>query len=140
MKRVMLLLAVLAASLAAGNAQATPPVGVSATTLIRVSTGEVDIVLQRITIAPGGTTGWHTHPGPAYVSLMSGTMSFYSGDDPTCTAQLFGPGGGFVDPGRGHVHVGRNEGSVPVELFVIYTLPPGAVIRVDANAPGNCPF
>ncbi len=42
-----------------------------------------DTVMQQIIIAPGGQTGWHSHPGPVVVLIKSGQMSFYDGDDPT---------------------------------------------------------
>ena len=47
----------------------------------------------------------------------------------------------FVDEGRGHVHIGRNEGSTNAELYVTYLdVPVGAEPRIDVPRPGNCPF
>src|SRR5687768_8082230 len=43
-----------------------------------------ETVVQQIIIAPGGSTGWHSHPGPVVVLIKSGMMSFYSSEDPTC--------------------------------------------------------
>lgn len=31
-----------------------------------------EVVAQQITLAPGGHTGWHTHPGPAVVVVSRG--------------------------------------------------------------------
>jgi quercetin dioxygenase-like cupin family protein len=94
-----------------------------------------------VTIAPGGTTGWHTHPGPAVVVIKSGSFTLYDGDDPTCTGGVYSAGQVFIDPGRGHVHIGRNEGSQNVELYVTFLdVPVGESPRIDAAAPGNCPF
>ena len=39
--------------------------------------GPVEIAAQRIVIQPGGTLGWHSHPGPTVVTILRGTMSFY---------------------------------------------------------------
>src|SRR5215204_3372198 len=53
-------------------------------------------VIQQIVIGPGGHTGWHSHPGPVVVLLKSGTMTFYDGDDPSCSARTYVAGQAFV--------------------------------------------
>jgi quercetin dioxygenase-like cupin family protein len=113
------------------------------------ATNAADTVVQQIVLAPHGSTGWHTHPGPVVVLVKSGTLSFYDGDDPTCTARTYGAGQAFVDSGQGHVHIARNEdGSQNVELWATYfdvppPPPPPASqnnFRIDAPSPGNCSF
>jgi quercetin dioxygenase-like cupin family protein len=100
-----------------------------------------DTVIQQVIIAPAGHTGWHTHPGPVVVLIMSGTLSFYDGEDPTCTARTYSAGEAFVDSGQGHVHIARNEGSENLELWAIYfDVPADGIFRIDAPSPGNCPF
>ena len=100
-----------------------------------------ETVMQQIVIAPGGSTGWHSHPGPVVVLIKSGQMSFYSSEDPTCTVRTYSAGEAFVDSGQGHVHIARNEGSVNVELWATYfDVPPGGAIRIDAPNPGTCGF
>ncbi len=98
-------------------------------------------VFQQVVIAPGGYTGWHTHPGPVIVLVKSGQLSFYAGDDPTCTARTYSAGQAFIDKGQGSVHIGRNEGSENLELWSAYLdVPPGEAFRIDTPAPGNCHF
>ena len=100
-----------------------------------------DVIVQQIMIQPGGFTGWHTHPGPAVVVVTAGTLTYYPGDDPACTGYDFGAGQAFTDPGQGHVHSARNEGSTPVSLYVTYfDVPPGAGPSIPAASPGNCGF
>jgi len=104
-----------------------------------------DTVMQKIVIAPGGHTGWHSHPGPVVVLIASGEMSFYDGEDPTCTVRIYSAGQAFVDSGQGHVHIARNEGSVPLELYATYFdvtpgVPAPAAFRIDVPSPGNCSF
>jgi len=104
-----------------------------------------DTVMQKIVIAPGGHTGWHSHPGPVVVLISAGAMSFYDGEDATCPARTYSTGQAFVDSGQGHVHIARNEGSVPLELYVTYfDVTPGApapgAFRIDAPNPGYCSF
>ncbi|HEY3336601.1 MAG TPA: cupin domain-containing protein [Candidatus Limnocylindrales bacterium] len=151
-----LALGVIATLLAIGAASATPGAGASPSTLGRgtVAAGDkiktdqlklevrddLDVVTQTITITPGGHTGWHSHPGPVFVTIKAGTMTFYDGDDPTCTPVQYATGDAFIDAGLGHVHIARNEGTTNLVLYATYLLPVGAPLRTDEPAPGNCPF
>jgi quercetin dioxygenase-like cupin family protein len=100
-----------------------------------------DTVMQQIVIAPGGHTGWHSHPGPAIALVKSGELTLYSSEDETCTGQPFGVGQGFVDSGQGHVHMARNLTAQPAEVWVTYLdVPPGGSVRIDVPDPGNCNF
>jgi quercetin dioxygenase-like cupin family protein len=115
-------------------------VGLNPTDVLHVEDAK-DTVMQQITIAPGGTTGWHSHPGPVVVLIASGTMSFYGSEDPSCTAKTYTPGTAFIDSGQGHVHIARNEGPDNLVLWATYfDVPPGQPFRIDAPSPGNCPF
>lgn len=99
-------------------------------------------VMQQITIAPGGNTGWHSHPGPVVVLVKSGQLSFYDGDDPTCSVRTYSAGQAFIDSGQGHVHIARNESqSENLEIWATYfDVPPGGAFRIDVPNPGNCGF
>lgn len=101
-----------------------------------------DTIFQQVTVQPDGFTGWHSHPGPAFVTVVSGTFTYYDGDDETCTGIEYGPGETFVDLGQGHVHSARNEGTTVVSLYVIYFDVPPAVTSpfINADDPGNCNF
>jgi len=106
----------------------------------RISTrGATDLHILENRIAPGGTFGWHSHPGPSLVIVKTGALTLYSADDPDCTPRLVSAGSGFVDEG-GDVHVVRNEGSVETVVYVTSFLPAGAVRRIDEPSPGNCSF
>ncbi len=102
--------------------------------------GETTLAVSENRVAPGGHFGWHSHPGPSLVIVKSGTSTFYSGDDPTCTPQRHEAGSAYVDPGGG-VHIARNE-SATEDLVVIVTriIPAGAAPRIDEPSPGNCNF
>jgi quercetin dioxygenase-like cupin family protein len=101
--------------------------------------GASDVHVVTNTIAPGGHTGWHTHPGPSLITVQSGTATAYDGDDPTCTPRVYPAGSGFIDPGDGHVHILRNEGSIDLVTVAVQILPAGAERRIDAPAPSHCP-
>ncbi len=59
--------------------------------VIHVSNAQ-ETVMQQVVIAPGGYTGWHTHPGPVLVLVKAGALTLYSSEDPTCTAVPIRPG------------------------------------------------
>lgn len=101
--------------------------------------GASDLYVLQNTIVPGGTFGWHSHPGPSLVIVKSGTATFYLADDPTCTAHVVTAGSGFVDAGS-DVHVVRNEGTVDLVTVVASLIPAGRARRIDEPNPGNCPF
>jgi hypothetical protein len=98
-----------------------------------------DLAVQDIVFQPGGQSGWHTHPGPVFIQVVRGTMTFYMSDDPTCTPIVKHAGEGILDLGE-HAHIARNESGAVAENLVTYFAPPGATLRIDADLPGNCPF
>ncbi|MCM6772024.1 cupin [Nocardia sp. CDC159] len=129
---------VLAAGLVAATAvaaSATPSTGVSGVVVARYTIGGTDYILREITIAPGGSTGWHFHDGPLYAVVRNGWLAHY---DSACVPDGEHPtGNAFIEaPGRDHVHIGRNEGVEPLVLDVLYVLPAGSPLARDAADPG----
>lgn len=102
--------------------------------------GPSDLYVQDNTWQAGGTTGWHTHPGASLIIVTQGTVTVYEGDDPDCTPQLYTAGQTFVDSGGGHVHLIRNETTAVAKTIAVQLVPHGPMRRIDAPAPGNCPF
>jgi quercetin dioxygenase-like cupin family protein len=88
----------------------------------------------------GGSTGWHTHPGPSVVLVKSGVATVYDGDDPSCRGVKYAAGSGFIDAGGGHIHLVRNEGTEPLVTVAFQIIPAGAMRRIEAASPGNCRF
>lgn len=99
-----------------------------------------DYYIVANTVATGGYSGWHTHPGPSIVLVKSGVATVYDGDDPSCTPKTYPAGSGFVDPGDGHIHMVRNEGAAVLITQAFQIIPTGQARRIDAPSPGNCPF
>lgn len=156
-----LVVALVAAAAYGGTAAATTQSGVSTTLLVnKVPLGELDINAHTIpadawqarimthgltdgyvvdnVIQPGGTTGWHSHPGPSLIFVIHGAVTNYSGDDPSCAGQVYPAGSGFVDAGGGDVHMLKNNGDVAAETIAVQLLPSGAPRRTDAGVPPNC--
>jgi len=148
----------LGAAVYAGTVLATPPFGVQPTifgigkfgpidtkgkigawTALMKTTGATDIHVLSNRIAPGGSFGWHSHPGPSFVIIDSGTATVYFGADPTCTPHRYRAGSGFVDKGF-DVHLVRNEGKVDLVTVVVSFVPRGQARRIDQPDPGHCPF
>ena len=101
--------------------------------------GTSDMWVLSNTIAPGGSFGWHSHPGPSFVIVKSGAATVYMGADPRCRPHRFRKGTGFVDQGRA-VHIVRNEGKVNLVTVVVSFTPPGSERRIDEADPETCPF
>ena len=124
-----------------GSGVTVEPIGVG--TINRqfkiVQGNDFGVVIARYTIAPGGTTGWHSHPGKVVVAIQSGELTLYRDVDGTCRTKTVGPGEGFVAI-PSVVHVARNEGSEPVVFgAVLFRIPASAVTRIDHPDPGVCP-
>lgn len=102
--------------------------------------GASDLYVQSNVWQPGGTTGWHTHPGHSLIIVTAGTVTTYEGDDPRCKPHVYTVGMGFVDEGGDHVHVIRNEDSVEARTVAVQLLPAGAARRIDAPANPACSF
>jgi hypothetical protein len=99
----------------------------------------VDIVVRTHDYAPGSSTGWHSHPGPVFITITEGQVTFYERDDPTCTPKVVSKGQGYVDTGKGHI--GRNESGAPAKDVTVIFAPVGQSFRgeLDASAP-QCKF
>ena len=102
--------------------------------------GTSDLFVQDNTWDPGGSTGWHTHPGASLIIVTQGTVTAYEGDDPKCTPHVYTVGDTFVDSGGGHVHLIRNETGSTAKTVAVQLVPHGPMRRIDAPAPGNCSF
>ena len=139
-------------------AMASPPSGVTPTLLARgtydsfkvmsqqgpgmfkaEAKAPIDVVVRRHDYAPGGSTGWHSHPYPVFVTVITGQITFYEYDDPTCTPHVVSAGEGYVDSGRGHI--GRNETTQPATDVSVIMAPVGGAFRGELDAPGPfCDF
>jgi quercetin dioxygenase-like cupin family protein len=99
-----------------------------------------DVYVQSNVWAPGGSTGWHSHPGHSLIIVTAGTLTDYEGHDPDCKPHVYKTGMGFVDPGGDHVHILRNEGDIEAKTIAVQLIPADAARRIDVADPGNCHF
>ena len=99
----------------------------------------LDIVVRQHDYAPGSTTGWHNHPGPVFITVTKGQITFYESDDPTCTPHTVSAEQGYQDTGHGHI--GRNETGEPAQDVSVIIAPVGGAFRGELPAPSpHCKF
>ena len=159
----MIIVALVLAGAAVFKAHATPPSGLTFTPIgratlpafdvkrkdkildwqIRLEAEQpIDVATQVVTFQPHGYSGWHTHPGPVFFTVQTGTLTVYEGSDPTCTPHIFNAGTGAVEAATSdHIHMVRNETDSVAQAVVTYMVPVGAnPLRTDLPNPGNCSF
>lgn len=104
------------------------------TTVVHVD-DPTQMVTARITIAPHGALPWHTHPGPALVTVTSGEITIVDGEG--CAVHRYPAGSSFMDAGQGHVHTGFNATNVETAVYVTYLdVPLGQSPLVPVENPG----
>ena len=99
----------------------------------------IDMVVRTHDYVAGGSTGWHTHPGPVFINVLEGQVTFYEADDPNCTPHVVPAGQGYVDTGHGHL--GRNETGQPAKDVSVILAPVNLPFRGELPAPNpHCGF
>ena len=107
---------------------------------VQETTGLSDVYVQSNVWAPGGSTGWHTHPGHSLIIVTAGVVTDYEGHDPECKPHVYKTGMAFIDPGGEHVHILRDESLVEAKTIAIQIIPANAERRIEVADPGNCHF
>jgi quercetin dioxygenase-like cupin family protein len=141
--RTLGLLVVSALALAAASSAAAPPilakpmaVGSMQATTIHARTGAM--ILDSITIAPGGNFGWHTHGAPVAVVVTGGTLTVFDPAVDGCKPFKVSRGQSFVEPAN-HIHLARNDGTKRVTLYALYLgIGKPSQANVAASAPDGC--
>ena len=99
-------------------------------------TNTCDLIVLAATFQPGGTEGWHSHPGVVMIGVKSGAITTY---DMNCSKQTLSAGQSFVMMGSNHTLLVRNEGATVAEAIVTLILPAGLpLLRTDRPAPAGC--
>jgi quercetin dioxygenase-like cupin family protein len=158
-QRTRIFIAVLSVAIVAlaGVALATPPTGFTTNVLARGSAGQLhvrhdgirltsrhgvstDVAVATVTIEPGGSSGWHHHPGVVLVVVQSGTVSFY---DKHCHADVHQAGETFIEssdsPGLAK-NTGTGTAVVQATFIVPASTPPAppTPLRIDDPQPKRC--
>ena len=89
------------------------------------TSGPVDVVTAEVTfVKNGGSAGWHTHPGPVFVVVRSGTLSVW---DEHCTKTTYPAGTVLFEPGPTHTLLVKNESpTTDAMVYGTFVVPVGA--------------
>ena len=99
----------------------------------------LDVFVTHGDLAAGEATPWHTHPGPAVLSVVGGSLTVQESHHGTCRTRTYPAGTGFVDRGFGHVHraIAGAEGA---HTYVVYLQPRRTETpTTPTSAPPGCP-
>jgi hypothetical protein len=104
-----------------------------------VKGGHADAFIRHFVFPAGsGPLAWHTHPGPAIVTVASGTFAYQDSKGGECRTTWYSAGEGFFDSGLGHVHRGI-PGPDGAQLYTLWLTPTGTPNEtVPAPAPEAC--
>jgi quercetin dioxygenase-like cupin family protein len=113
--------------------------GVRISSLARaVKHRRADVFIQHARLAPNEATGWHTHPGPVFVEVVRGSVTYEDSAHGDCRRVTYDAGEGFFDRGFGHVHraIAGPDGA---DFYPVYVLPAGSENHlIPAPAPPEC--
>jgi quercetin dioxygenase-like cupin family protein len=103
--------------------------------------GQSDVYAVDNKFATGATTGWHSHPGPSLIIVVSGSVTNYSPSERNCAGHTYAAGASFIDAGGKDVHMLQNNGATPAETVAVQFIPHGQPRRIDEPQPTspNCP-
>jgi quercetin dioxygenase-like cupin family protein len=95
--------------------------------------------MAQITVDPGGSSGWHSHPGGAIIIVQQGSLIVHQPVDGQCQTATYSAGQAFIER-PGEVDDVTNTGTVPYVLYVTFPrVPQGDSPRTDQPDPGTCP-
>jgi len=97
-----------------------------------------ELFIQHASLGANQPTGWHTHPGPVLVAVVSGSLTYEDAHAKRCRRTTYSAGEGFTDPGFGHVHRAI-AGPSGAEFYPVYILPKGSANhQITAPPPKEC--
>jgi quercetin dioxygenase-like cupin family protein len=94
------------------------------------TSGPSNVIVQDVVYAPGGHTGWHSHPGILLSSVISGSIEWY---DSKCKKHVYNPGDALTE--NTQPHYVRNVVKLNAHFMVTYLIAKGQSRRIDQPAP-----
>jgi len=127
-----------ASAIAAGNPIVATPLGVGQMQATTIHAKAGAMILTSIKIAPGGSFGWHTHGSAVAVVVTAGTLPVFDPAVAKCAPFKVSKGQAFIEP-AGHVHLARNDGTVPAKVYAMYLgIPKGTQANIAGSTPKGC--
>ena len=151
--------ALAASSLIASPAYATAPQGLSVSAVVNGHFGELsvlptdktgkwsmllktkddtDVGADEITLAGGGSTGWHSHPATVFVTVVSGSIVWYDGTNPVCPGHHYSTGQSFTEDAFVIHNAVNASGSSQAQFIAVRMNPTGVPFVADETKPTNC--
>jgi quercetin dioxygenase-like cupin family protein len=98
---------------------------------VRLETrGASDVYFQDLVIAPGGRSGWHSHPGLLVITVQEGAVDWYGA---SCAKSSYVAGQSFTESSAPHNVV--NPGTGKARLLVSYITKKGEPRRAESPQP-----
>ena len=97
---------------------------------IAYPTGQAEITGLMIEIAPGGETGWHSHPVPSFGMILEGKLAVTLKDGRVKEIKAGEALAEVIDT----VHNGRVVGDTPVKLIVFYAGSVGQPLTIASES------
>jgi quercetin dioxygenase-like cupin family protein len=95
------------------------------------TSGPSNFIVQDVVYAPGGHTGWHSHPGILLSSVISGSIEWY---DSRCGKHIYNAGDSLTESTQ--THYVRNVDTINNAHFMVtYVIAKGQPRRIDQPAP-----
>jgi quercetin dioxygenase-like cupin family protein len=101
------------------------------------TSGAMNVQVQQLTIQPGASEPWHTHPGSGLAIIKSGVIEDYEQSGTGCKLYVLNAGDSRFDAGNG-AHTLINNGKTPAVVVVTGFGPPGAPVLIPAHKPPHC--
>jgi quercetin dioxygenase-like cupin family protein len=102
------------------------------------TSGAMGVQVQSLTLQPGASEPWHTHPGSGLAIVQSGSIEDYEQKGTGCQLFVLNTGDSRFDAGDG-AHTLINGGKTPAVVVVTGFAPPGnGPVLVAAPKPANC--
>jgi quercetin dioxygenase-like cupin family protein len=132
-------------------ADGSPPSGFTTTNLVKADLDETvqvnsdgvklqtkeptDALVQKVVFDPGGSSGWHHHPGVVVVAVQSGSVTVW---DSNCNQKTYGPGlpngSVFTESGDEPGLVTSSGGATSYATFIAPSADP-PVFRIEDDPP-----
>jgi hypothetical protein len=96
-----------------------------------------DIQVQHVALDPGEALPWHSHPGPAFLTVASGSVTVEEVRNGTCFRRVVEAGNGFFEKGAQVMRVVAGDDGA--HNYVTFVLPPGSATHITTHdAPEEC--
>ena len=97
-----------------------------------------DVVVSKIVVEIGGSSGWHSHPGGAIAVVQQGQITTYRSVGGHCDVTTYTAGQSFLERPSDTLNA-VNTGQIQTIIYATFPgVPAGGSPRIDRSDPGTC--